>query len=663
MSAPVIDLERLVRNLYLSILRREPERESLSHWVTQIRHGTDLNEVVEAFLNCDEFRSQAPAQILAYPPGHFYSPIVNPAEIASEFRRRAQLPAPVALPGISINMEAQVELWRRMLPFFREVPFPDEPSSEFRFYFQNGNYSYGDASVLYAMLRLFRPKRLVEVGAGFSTACSLDTIDRFLDGQLQVTIIEPHAELVREVLGEATINQLELIEARVQDVPLPVFTRLADGDVLFIDSTHVLKTDSDVCCELFDILPHLAPGVLVHFHDVLWPFEYPEQWVLDYNRSWNEAYALRAFLMFNSEFEILFFNDFFRRWQQDFIANTYPKFLKNTGGSLWLRKRSAAGKLEATITQIADKMPAAALAPLYANPEATATGREGRRELRGGDGPVIDATIDSANAGEAYGMIEMESQNGGPARLAQNKPNFDKVFAGAGEFGARLAAIKNAATVAFQWYPYHTLANFEHIEPLITAEYDFLFQPQKRYADFGCADGDLAYYMESQGNTLDLYDYGPTNMNNLLGARYLHRALGSSARVIEADFDSQFRIEGEYDLIFFLGLLYHLKSPFYALEVLSHASRFMLLSTRIARQFSAGGLDVSDVPAGYLLDADEANNDPTNYWIFTEAGLKRLAKRSGWDIAGFRTAGDTVHSNPQDLDRDERAFVLLKSRR
>jgi len=108
--------------------------------------------------------------------------------------------------------------------------------------------------------------------------------------------------------------------------------------LLFIDSTHVLKTGSDVCHELFNILPVLKKGVIVHFHDIFWPFEYPDDWILKENRSWNEIYALRAFLMNNSEFEILFFNDFFARNFDDEIKIVRPDMLKNTGGSLYLKK-------------------------------------------------------------------------------------------------------------------------------------------------------------------------------------------------------------------------------------------------------------------------------------------------------------------------------------
>jgi hypothetical protein len=122
---------------------------------------------------------------------------------------------------------------------------------------------------------------------------------------------------------------------------------------------------------------------------------------------------------------------------------------------------------------------------------------------------------------------------------------------------------------------------------------------------------------------------------------------------------SQFTIDGNYDLVLFFGILYHLKNPFYVLEKLSQVSGHMLLSTWIACYFRTADTDLSDVPAAYLLAPDEANNDATNFWIFTASGVRRLACRTGWDVVGFRTVGDTVHSNPRDNDRDERAFALL----
>jgi tRNA (mo5U34)-methyltransferase len=151
-------------------------------------------------------------------------------------------------------------------------------------------------------------------------------------------------------------------------------------------------------------------------------------------------------------------------------------------------------------------------------------------------------------------------------------------------------------------------------------------------------------------------------MNGLRGARYLKGALGSTVRIFEIDLDSQFSLhERSYDLTFFLGLLYHLKNPFYVLERMAKHSRHMIISTRIARHFRAGTQDVSNISAAYLLAADESNNDSTNYWIFTQAGFERLIERTGWSLVASFSSG-IPNSNPQDNHRDERIFALLEAR-
>jgi hypothetical protein len=244
-------------------------------------------------------------------------------------------------------------------------------------------------------------------------------------------------------------------------------------------------------------------------------------------------------------------------------------------------------------------------------------------------------------------------------RIASLTPAFDQICSGAPDFHKLLVHSKAAASVDFPWYPYDTMANFFHIAPLISSHEDYLFEPPKKFADIGAADGDLAFYLSSLGFSMDIYDYAPTNMNGLRGARFLQSSYGP-IDIHEADLDSQWDVGGEYDLVFLFGVLYHLKNPFHVLERLSFHSRFLLLSTRIARHFWNDSVDVSTVSAAYLLAPDESNNDSTNYWIFTEAGLKRLFSRTGWRIPNYRSVGST-ESNPRDNDRDERAFALLGS--
>ena len=165
----------------------------------------------------------------------------------------------------------------------------------------------------------------------------MDVVDLYLGGDCDVTLIEPYPDLAREVLGDSP--GCKLIAEPVQRVAPEVFDALGRGDILFIDSTHVLRTGSDVCFELFEILPRLKSGVLVHFHDMFWPFEYPADWILNDNRSWNELYAIRAFLTDNPSWDIVFFNDFFAKMQRPLIEQTFPVFFKNSGGALWIEKK------------------------------------------------------------------------------------------------------------------------------------------------------------------------------------------------------------------------------------------------------------------------------------------------------------------------------------
>lgn len=332
------DYQRLVKNLYLGLLHRDPEPGVVDHLTNELNNGLDINELVELFLKADEFAAlKSKTGSLFFPPGHFYSPIVNVEEVRPAFSNESA--PPEQLPAISIDRQAMLALWRQLLPHLNDTPFPDDPAPGFRYHFNNPAFSYGDASILSAMLRHFRPKRLVEVGSGYSSACAMDTIDRYLGGNVAVSFVEPYPELLINLLGEDALKRVEVHPAVVQNADMALFSQLDAGDFLFIDSTHVMKTGSDVCHELFTILPALKPGVLIHFHDIFWPFEYGVHWVINENRSWNELYGLRAFLMYNDAFEVVFFNDYFVKHCRDTVQAEYPAMLKSSGGSIWLRKK------------------------------------------------------------------------------------------------------------------------------------------------------------------------------------------------------------------------------------------------------------------------------------------------------------------------------------
>lgn len=270
------------------------------------------------------------------PPGHFYSPIpdLNFVQRHSSklFERDTR-----DVPGVPLHADEQRDLIAKFGCFYSDIPFAAKRSGELRYYFDNAYFSYGDAITLYSMLRCFRPQRVIEIGSGYSSAVMLDTNDRFLGGTVECVFIDPHPERFQSLLNAPDGARHQLIVADVQDVSLDHFQALEPNDVLFIDSSHVVRIGSDVVFLLSLVLPALKRGVLVHFHDVFWPFEYPQEWVLD-GRAWNEAYALKAFLQFNSSFEILFFNSYLGVHHKDALLRHLPLFLRNPGGSIWLRK-------------------------------------------------------------------------------------------------------------------------------------------------------------------------------------------------------------------------------------------------------------------------------------------------------------------------------------
>ena len=188
------------------------------------------------------------------------------------------------------------------------------------------------------MLLEFRPRRIVEVGCGHSSCLLLDTSERFFGGALELTLIDPSLDTLKDLFGKAGAPNARLIGSPVQDVERAVFEQLEENDILFLDSSHVSKTGSDVNHLVFEILPRLKPGVLVHIHDILYPFEYLEEWVLQEKRSWNEAYLLRAFLQYNSAFEIVYWNNFATHRLREDLARLMPLCLENEGGSIWSRR-------------------------------------------------------------------------------------------------------------------------------------------------------------------------------------------------------------------------------------------------------------------------------------------------------------------------------------
>ncbi len=247
---------------------------------------------------------------------HYYLPIPDETDLHGRlWEERSEL------VGLEMNDSGAVDLLSDVFPpyvdEFRNLFPTHQAHSSPGFYLINGSFMAVDAHVYYAFIRHFKPQRVIEIGSGFSTllaaAAGIQNLKENSEAP-HLTVIDPFpsASLKEEVPGLS-----QVIETRVQDVSLDLFTSLQAGDILFIDSTHALKAGGDVQFEYCEILPRLQPGVLVHIHDISLPKHYPRVYFEKIRVYWNEQYVLQAFLAFNSRFEVL--------WPGNYMMLKYPE--------------------------------------------------------------------------------------------------------------------------------------------------------------------------------------------------------------------------------------------------------------------------------------------------------------------------------------------------
>jgi tRNA (mo5U34)-methyltransferase len=231
------------------------------------------------------------------------------------------------------------------------------------------------------------------------------------------------------------------------------------------------------------------------------------------------------------------------------------------------------------------------------------------------------------------------------------------------KFDLEQRAIKNRlkfANPSHVWYPHNTLGR------LLRGEYRDILAliGDKPIGDIGAADGDMAFFLESVGvKHLHIFDHIPISCNAMEGARLLKQERNSKIEIHDLNLDSFFTLPIErFGVIFFAGLLYHLKNPYYSLEYFAKHTEYMFFNTRIFSRLPGGSKDLRNEPVAYFLEADELNGDSSNFWIFTEASLKRLFIRTGWEILQFTPVDNTRDARPDAVTEGGRAFCLLKSR-
>lgn len=283
---------------------------------------------------------------LLYPVGHYYSPYPNIEAIHD----KSGIAEDYILTGVNLETELQFKLLTVMKDYFAEINWPTKKTEDYNYYFENLYFSYSDAVFLHCIFRTFKPRKVIEVGSGYSSAAMSDINNNFFNSTIKLTFIEPYPE---ERLYPLVSKRDEVIVDFVQNVSIEKFKDLEKDDLLFIDTSHVSKYHSDVNHIFFNILPNLKSGVIIHIHDIFYPFEYPQEWIMQ-GRAWNEAYLLRAFLQYNSAFEILCFPSYLEREYKEWFEGNMPTCLKphevidygygdtlmdTTGQSIYLRRK------------------------------------------------------------------------------------------------------------------------------------------------------------------------------------------------------------------------------------------------------------------------------------------------------------------------------------
>ena len=274
-------------------------------------------------------------------PVHHYEPIPDTRTLRDDLWSTA-----FPLDGVDINEKAQLAL----LSLFSSAYIDEydtfswsEPSSADDYTVINPFFGTVDAEILYCMIRHFKPRRIIEVGSGYSTRVSAKAVlknrEEEQQDECELMAIEPFPDssLIRGYPGLS-----RLVTRRVQDIPPSEFDRLVENDILFLDSSHVLATGTDAQYEYLTILPRLNPGVLVHIHDIFLPMEYPRAWVMGMHRFWNEQYFLQGFLMRNQAFEILWAGYYMHLTHPNRLASAFSSYTKRRQEdwpvSFWMRR-------------------------------------------------------------------------------------------------------------------------------------------------------------------------------------------------------------------------------------------------------------------------------------------------------------------------------------
>lgn len=270
-------------------------------------------------------------------PIHFYEPIPDTRTLKDELWESES-----DLAGLDMNTNEQLKLLHHVFHKFKEeFNFPKKRTQiPHEYYLDNGFFPSVDAEVLHGMIRHFKPKKIIEIGSGFSTylsanACLLNIKKNEVKTELNVIDPFPNDILKKGFPGLSSLTQKPL-----EKTPLEFFLQLEENDILFIDSSHVVRIGGDVNYAFLEVLPRLKKGVIVHFHDIFLPLEYPKRFALEVNRFWSEQYLLQAFLSFNYAYEILWASHYMHHKYPKECKSVFPSYREDVGpASFWIRRK------------------------------------------------------------------------------------------------------------------------------------------------------------------------------------------------------------------------------------------------------------------------------------------------------------------------------------
>jgi hypothetical protein len=267
---------------------------------------------------------------------HYYNPLINPNKHNLKSLRDERI-----IGGLDLNINKQKEIIVSFNDVDELLQFPIKKSNGNHFYYHNNSFESGDSEYLYNIIRKFKPNKIIEVGSGFSTKMMLNSLNKNKDEDsnynCELTCIEPFEYKQLEGLP------ITLLKEKVESLDIKIFKKLKNNDILFIDSSHIIRPQGDVLFEIHRILPELNPGVLIHFHDIFTPRDYPDDWIYKKHLLWNEQYFLETFLSFNDRFEVIGSLNYLKHNYWELLSSKCPILSKEKNrepGSFWIRKIS-----------------------------------------------------------------------------------------------------------------------------------------------------------------------------------------------------------------------------------------------------------------------------------------------------------------------------------